>query len=101
MKIQNRVIFLPSFVVEDLNISNGAFRCLCILMVYMNWDRGWNVTQRRIAKLMNVSRRAVNTYLRDLEDALLIEVKRKPHSKSKYFLSQALIETILNSEVIR
>jgi len=67
----------------------------------MNWDRGWSVTRRRIAKLMKVSRRAVNNYLRDLEDALLIEVKRKPHSKSKYFLSQALIEEILNPEIIR
>jgi len=100
MKIQNRVIFLPSSVVEDFNLSNGAFRCLCILIVYMNLQRGWNVTQRRIANMMNVSRRAVNTYLRDLEDAELIDVERKPHSKSKYFLSQMLIETILDPEAL-
>lgn len=99
MKIQNRVIFLPSSVVEDLNLSNGAFRCLCILIAYMNLQRGWNVTQRRIANMMNISKRTVNTYLRDLEDAELIDVERKPHSKSKYFLSQMLIETILDPEV--
>jgi len=98
MKRRNDFIFIPAEIIENYDLSNGAFRCFCIIFIYMDFNKGLNVTQSKIAGEMKVSRRAVNQYLLELEDNCIIDVERKTSSKSRYFIPNWILDYKISDE---
>lgn len=55
-------------VIFDHELSDGAFRMLCIILALVQ-NRRWNLTQTGIATTMKTSARQVRRWVRELKDA--------------------------------
>ena len=78
--------FIPDWLMQRTDISPGAKLCYARLAKYFNKDKGfaWPKIETMAGEL-GASRRQIDTYLKALKDAGLIEAKRKGLGQSNLY----------------
>src|ERR1043165_7623633 len=79
---------VPNFLLETRSISPGAKFAYAILLKYAYEKDFCFPGQERMAEDMGVTRQSVNTYVKELQKARYIDVKRKGQGRpNTYFLN--------------
>ena len=79
---------VPNFLLETRSLSPGAKMAYAILLKY-GYEKDFCFPgQDRMAEDMGVTRQSVNTYVKELQKAKYIDVKRKGQGRpNTYFLN--------------
>lgn len=76
---------VPNFILESKDISVGAKLTYAMLLKYAREQDECFPGQDRLAADMGTSRQTVNTYIRQLREADLVDVKRRGQGRSNLY----------------
>ena len=76
---------VPNFILVNKDISVGAKLTYALLLKYAREQNECFPGQERLATDMGTSRQSVNTYIRQLREAELVDVKRRGQGRSNLY----------------
>ena len=83
---------VPNFILTNPELSVGAKLAYALLLKYAWADRAVYPGQQTLANEMGAGERSVRTYLKELEDAKLLEVTQRGLGKTNLYRLHVVVQ---------
>ena len=83
---------VPNFILTNTDLSVGAKLAYAMLLKYAWADNAVYPGQQRLAVDMGAGERSVRTYLKELEDAQLLEVTQRGLGKTNLYRLHVVVQ---------
>ena len=83
---------VPNFILTNKNLSVGAKLAYAMLLKYAWTDSAVYPGQQTLAVDMGAGERSVRTYLKELEDAKLLEVEQRGLGKTNLYRLHVVVQ---------
>src|SRR5579871_4276673 len=83
---------VPNFILTNEQLSVGAKLAYAMLLKYAWADNAVYPGQRTLAKDMGAGERSIRTYLKELEDAKLLEVTQRGLGKTNLYKLHVVVQ---------